>query len=1175
MSDRELLPTEPPAQPIVIRETIDGLSASLSDQIELLAGELRSRWRSGQRVSIETLGAAFTQVAKNEEQLLDLVYHELLIREEFGEKPTLEDFTARFPQHVERLQRLFAVHGAIEDDDWGDDLESALADDVQQDEDGGPGLADLSNSRGDLSPTEFGDNGERKKAHWPRKPRDSRPVEAPPGYELLEEIGRGGVAVVFRARQQILNRVVALKMLLAGGAASKEILARVQQEAEAVAQLQHPGIVQIHEVGEHRGLPYLSLEYIAGGTLYEWLDGRPLPPLEAARVIEQLARTTQFAHEHGVVHRDLKPANVLLSERPPNLNSSVTIPISQPRNGGDPTPTFRVQTKISDFGLARVLGSRSDLTATGQVIGTPSYMAPEQASGACDDVSPAQDIYSLGSILYELLTGRPPFRGATLFDTLEQVRTTEVVPPRHLQPRVPRDLETICLKCLEKSPDRRYPTALALAEDLRRVQDGDTITARPAGSFERSWKWVRRYPAIASLVSLALLLSVGGAIGILREAQRANKNERAARMDSQRADQLRIVATQERDAAREQRLLADEQRQIAEVQRLNAEKQALIASEERQNAERQQKLAETERARALEAQALAESSLEQSLQTINTLVGIGWSLRFEPGMQIVSKRLLDDTLRLYDGLVQKQGDSSAIRRQRIMALLGAADIHYRLRETDKSEQLLIQAARHLDIEFESSPNDFDLHYRATGLNWLLGVIYNGSGRPKEALEAFRRDMAAHDAMLKQVPDKTDRLISKANILTNMCVSLKALGQTSEAINTFDEAISILREVLRTSPNNFQGRHELSVALHDYSSSLRALGRLEPANEAFREAFDLRKQLFQESPRDQGTRTYFARLYSTQGHLDRQDRKYESSIAQFQQAVGLLSTLADDFPDVYEHSRGLLAAMVNQLNSCLNAENSTIGRPLWEQLSNRLTAAVKKFPNDKYIVNLAEEWQYQWADQLWDEGHQPKAQACAALTIAAIKLNFAASNSMTPRQEAYLCNNAAWRLAVVADPAQRESKWAVELAQRAITLSPEAPNYWHTLGTVLYFSGDYPAAHEALLKSIHFSREATARSSLDQLVLALKALSKGDTTTMRREFDLSLGLQKSSLHGLSLHYSMLAMAQWQLDDKEAARKTLQLVVDPPKGFSKGAAEYRRLIGEARTLIQQNGDSPSVP
>ncbi|MCX7422135.1 MAG: serine/threonine-protein kinase [Planctomycetia bacterium] len=341
-----------PVEPIIIRENIDSLSASLSDQIEMLAGELRTRWKSGKRVGVEQLGTAFAQLSRNEEQLLDLIYHEVLIREEFGEKPKLEDFATRFPQHVDRLQRLFAVHGAIEDDGWDEELDSVFADDAVtlMREESGRDSAPSSTEDG-----EVGDDGNaRKRVHWPRKFHDSRAVEPPPGYELLEEIGRGGMAVVFRAKQQILNRIVALKMLLAGGVASKEVLARVQQEARAVAQLQHPGIVQIHEVGEHRGLPYLSLEYVAGGTLHEWLEGRPLPPLEAARVIEQLARTTQYAHERGIVHRDLKPANVLLTERPPSLQSSATIPISKgPQNG---TPARRAsQGSASSSGLSLLI----------------------------------------------------------------------------------------------------------------------------------------------------------------------------------------------------------------------------------------------------------------------------------------------------------------------------------------------------------------------------------------------------------------------------------------------------------------------------------------------------------------------------------------------------------------------------------------------------------------------------------------------------------------------------------------------------------------------------------------------------------------------------------------------------------------------------------------------------
>lgn len=291
MSDPTISTT---SKPLVIQENIASLSASLSDRVEFLAQELRARWRVGRRITIEALGTLFDDLARNEEQLLDLIYHEILIREEFGESPTLDEYTRRFPQYAERLERLFAVHDAL-DDDWGDELNAAMAENAEPASD-----ESLQLNESSASPTP----GESARAHWPRKARSSRAVEPPPGYELLEEIGRGGMAVVFRARQQILNRVVALKMLLGGGVASTETLARLKQEARAVAQLQHPGIVQIHEVGEHQGLPYLSLEYVSGGTLHHWLHGRPLSAQEAARIVEQLARTIAFAHERGSIWRN-------------------------------------------------------------------------------------------------------------------------------------------------------------------------------------------------------------------------------------------------------------------------------------------------------------------------------------------------------------------------------------------------------------------------------------------------------------------------------------------------------------------------------------------------------------------------------------------------------------------------------------------------------------------------------------------------------------------------------------------------------------------------------------------------------------------------------------------------------------------------------------------------------
>jgi WD40 repeat protein len=304
------------------------------------------------------------------------------------------------------------------------------------------------------------------------------------GYDLLDVLGRGGMGVVYKARQLALNRLVALKMIRASGHAGEQELARFRAEAEAVARLQHPHVVQIYEVGEQDGLPYFSLEYLDGGSLHAKLAGTPQPPPEAAALVETLARAMHAAHERGIVHRDLKPANVLLSA-----------------DG---------QSKVGDFGLAKYLDADSGQTRTGQVLGTPSYMAPEQAAGRTRDVGPWTDTYALGAILYEALTGRPPFQGANVRDTLEQVCTQEPVPPARLQPRLPRDLNTICLKCLQKEPKKRYASALALAEDLGRFQRGEPIVARPTGWPERALKWVRRRPALAAMTAALVLVAAVG-----------------------------------------------------------------------------------------------------------------------------------------------------------------------------------------------------------------------------------------------------------------------------------------------------------------------------------------------------------------------------------------------------------------------------------------------------------------------------------------------------------------------------------------------------------------------------------------------------------------------------------------------------------------------------------------
>ena len=299
-------------------------------------------------------------------------------------------------------------------------------------------------------------------------------------YELLEEIARGGMGIVYKARQVSLDRIVALKMILAGELASDAEVGRFRAEAEAAANLQHPNIVAIHEVGEVNGQHYFSMDYVEGRSLADVVRDGPLPPRKAAEYCEAIARAVHYAHAHGTLHRDLKPSNVLLDAA------------DQPR--------------ITDFGLAKREGSDVSLTVTGAVLGTPRYMSPEQASGSgIVEVGPTTDVYSLGVILYELLTGRSPFLGESPIDTIRRVIDTEPDPPRRLDRSIPRDLDTICMKCLEKDPARRYASAQDLAADLRRYLDGEPIVARPLGPIGRLRRWARGRPALAvTLAALAI-----------------------------------------------------------------------------------------------------------------------------------------------------------------------------------------------------------------------------------------------------------------------------------------------------------------------------------------------------------------------------------------------------------------------------------------------------------------------------------------------------------------------------------------------------------------------------------------------------------------------------------------------------------------------------------------------
>jgi WD40 repeat protein/serine/threonine protein kinase len=419
-----------------------------------------------------------------------------------------------------------------------------------------------------------------------------------PGYEILGELGRGGMGVVYRARQVGLNRPVALKMILAGAHAGADQLARFKGEAEAVARLQHPNIVQIYEIGDLEGRPYFSLELVEGGSLEKHLGGKPLPPREAAQLLETLARTVHYAHQHGVIHRDLKPANVLLA---PNPKQTAMTKKEDPKPQGGPVSDsatsdsgivsdfgFRISDfvpKVTDFGLAKRLdpvsgenASRAGATRTGAVMGTPSYMAPEQASAKRHEVGPATDIYALGAILYEAVTGRPPFLAATPLETLMQVALEEPARPSQLQPRLSRDLETICLKCLQKEPRKRYASAEALADDLHRFLSGEPIVARPVGRLERLERWCRRNPVVAGLIAALILVfavGFGAVVWKWREAEDAGAQARQAAEDARAArgkeTLLRKAAQINEGTAIRSAQEAEKERKAADRERAKAE----------------------------------------------------------------------------------------------------------------------------------------------------------------------------------------------------------------------------------------------------------------------------------------------------------------------------------------------------------------------------------------------------------------------------------------------------------------------------------------------------------------------------------------------------------------------------------------------------------------------------
>jgi serine/threonine-protein kinase len=840
-----------------------GPALALDHLLAVLRVDQRRRWLAGQRIEVRSYARDFPAVADDPEAFFGLLYHEILIREELGERPDPGDYARAFPEFADRLRLQMEVHEALSADDLGGTVA-----------DWSP-LKDVT-GEGGLAPVI-------------------------PGYELLEEIGRGGMGIVYRARQLKPSRLVALKMIREGQFATPHDVLRFENEAEVIAALDHPNVVPILEVGQAQGLHYFTMTLLTGGSLAEAQPRLAGDPRGVARVLIEVAGAVHHAHQRGILHRDLKPANILLDE------------------AGRP--------HVTDFGLAKRAQGGTGLTQPGAVLGSPGYMAPEQAGGDPGAITTVTDVYGLGAILYALLTGRAPFEGRSFHETLARLQVEPPEPPSRVNRGVPAPLELICLKCLEKEPARRYPSAAAVAEDLRRWLAGEPITARPVPTTVRAWLWIRRHPTQAGLAAaLALALVVGTAVAtsLWLRAEASLDAERNTR---------ELLQLSYAGLNRSYRELDSSHRELEQAQLL--ERNARIRAQERfglalravqdtiegpgetsilrltdAHGSRQGVLLRIiELYKTLQASLEGDPTPEARAQLAASYARLGW-LTAEVGSADVARAALEKAIEIRHELSAREPDNPRRRFEEAMALTERGYLERRFAQNEPAMRSYQEAQALLDSLARRDPEDERIQIELSWCLGNLGATQLAASHPDEALRTHLRVLAIREGLVRRQPGNIDYRAGRAWSRLDIAACLRNLDRLPEAVAALDRARREFEELHRERPNDAS----LTLWPVDFwnrlADALQAQGEYGPMLSASSRACTLAEEVARAHPEiPRYTQVLAANL---RNHSSRQRAAQRPAHAALDRSAALYEDLVKSYPGVNQYRLELLRARIQQV-----------------------------------------------------------------------------------------------------------------------------------------------------------------------------------------------------------------------------------------------------------------------